>query len=252
MVGFKLRYLLLALVVLIGIVTYRLPASVVISRLPDGAIALLSPAGTVWTGSAKLLLNGQPQGTLSWQLRPAALLKLQLASDLSLTGPLLRLTGDVNVNTSQAVNATVNGTVAAALVNAVLKAYDIRINGDLAIEQLEVSAVLDAARLAEQRLDRLDGTVRWAGGPVSYTLQAGTEQVQLPALDARLALTAEQRPQAEVYAAGIAYPVLQAAVLEAGFVKVGMTRRFTALVGMPWPGREADHELVLEVEQQLF
>jgi len=47
-------------------------------------------------------------------------------------------------------------------------------------------------------------------------------------------------------------PLLRAEILPTGFARIGVTQLFTELAGNPWPGSHQDHEVVLEVEEQLF
>ena len=139
------------------------------------------------------------------------------------------------------------GRIGNALLQQQLNPYDIRVPGPVAIEAL--SAVLP---LPAQQPSALDGLLRWDGGLVSYTLQNGTTTTDLPPLRAELSMNQERQPLVEVYSDDSAYPLLLASQLPDGFVKVGVTKQFTTLAGMQWPGSEPDHAVVLEVEQQLF
>lgn len=67
-------------------------------------------------------------------------------------------------------------------------------------------------------------------------------------------MTAVLGPGAEavVFAAGGQTPLLQAQLQDDGFAKVGVTKLLTKMLNRPWPGSDADHEVVLEVEEQVF
>jgi hypothetical protein len=59
-------------------------------------------------------------------------------------------------------------------------------------------------------------------------------------------------PKAVAYATGESTPLLHAALADNGFVRVGVTKYLTAMLGQPWPGSDPDHAVVLEVEEQVF
>ncbi len=65
----------------------RLPARIVSALLPAD-VACNAPAGTVWTGSCGQLRAGSVTiAGVSWELKPAAVLHLQLAADLASQDP---------------------------------------------------------------------------------------------------------------------------------------------------------------------
>lgn len=79
----------------IVVLVATLPARFVAARLPP-EIGLEGVRGSVFHGSAEqLLLRGAPLGTLSWTLRPGALLRLALGYHLDLDGPQTQVHGDV-------------------------------------------------------------------------------------------------------------------------------------------------------------
>ncbi|MEM1432790.1 MAG: type II secretion system protein N [Pseudomonadota bacterium] len=253
-----IRYLLLALVVIIGVVIVRLPASLLTERIPRDTVVLTQPGGTLWQGSAQAALGTQRLGRLSWSLHPLALLRLEAVADFALSGSELGVAGVAGIGVDQQLSLTLDGEIGNRLLNAILAPYAIRIDGDLAASKVAVAGQLrdlsGTARTLEDVIafTGLSGQLRWDGGLASYTLQAGTSTATFPALQGRLGLSPEQLPELAVYSQGIDFALLRAGVLTEGFVKVGVSRRFTELAGLPWPGQEPDDAIVLEVEQQVF
>ena len=87
------RYLLLIILVVLSIVIARLPARLLTDQLPAGPVQLLQPAGTLWHGRARMVVDSQPLGLLDWRLNIPALLGLEASVDFTLAGDNLDLTG---------------------------------------------------------------------------------------------------------------------------------------------------------------
>ncbi len=87
---------LLGLGVFLLVVLVRLPATQLSQFAPDG-IGLESPSGTVWHGSAEVLIEDWPAGRLAWRFRPAALLQLTLRYDLGWSVSGEEITGTLEV-----------------------------------------------------------------------------------------------------------------------------------------------------------
>lgn len=221
------------------------PASLLRTLLPaQSGIDLLQAGGTLWNGHASLYLAAEPAGQVAWTFDPATLLSGSLGYDISLTGPEHDLRGTVSAGLGSAA-ATLSGQVSAAFANRWLAPYDIAISGDLTLEEVHVQAPYDVAVTGE---GSAAGTIRWAGGPVSYRLSGRSHQGDLPPLAAYLG----EKLVVTVYPAEGRTPLITGRVLADGFVKIGVTQLLTGLVGNPWPGSHADHEVVLEVEEQFF
>lgn len=240
------RYVIVGLLVLLAVVVSAAPASMLkapLASIPGISVAQLQ--GTLWSGSGLISAEGAALGTLRWSFAPAALLKAQAAFDYQLQGNAIALSGQAGRSLSTWQLQT-EGTVTSALVNRSLAPYEIRMTGDLTLEDV-------ALALRGQRLESLAGTVHWPGGPVSYPDARGVATRPLPALNAELELDSDTaEPLANVRSDSVNYPLITLRAQDSGFVKISLTRRFTQIVGMPWPGSEPDHAFVLEVEQQVF
>ncbi|MGI9327687.1 MAG: type II secretion system protein N [Pseudomonadales bacterium] len=240
-----IRYVLVGIVVIIALLIYMAPATLLkqpLATVPDIDVQQLR--GTLWQGQGLLAVAQTPLGDLHWRAQPTALLSGRMAASYQLAGSNLALTGEVAVAT-KSVNASTNGEVQAALINQLLADYELSMSGALEPEAVSVE-------LVEQRVTALNGQIHWAGGIVSYALEGRQATQQLPPMRADLSLDEADLPLATIYSDGVNFPVLTLRLMDSGFVKVSLTRRFTQIVGMPWPGSEPDHAVVLEVEQQVF
>jgi len=221
------------------------PASLLRTVIPAGSsVELLEPSGTLWSGTADLYLAGRPAGRLDFDFDATAIARGALGYDIALAGPEHALTGAVSLRPGSG-EAMVQGRASAAFANQWLAAYDIAIAGDLTFREAHVQIPYD---VAETGAGVSSGTVAWTGGPVQYILSGRSYAGVLPPLIAYLGEALET----VVIPENGETPLLRAEVLPRGFVRVGVTRLMTKLAGNPWPGSHLDHEVVLEVEEQLF
>lgn len=221
------------------------PATLVRTLLPpDGGVQILEPTGTVWDGAGHLYLAGQPAGRMRWDFVPAALLRAALGYDLALAGPEHDLRGSVSLGAG-AGELDLVGRASAAFANRWLAPYDISIAGDLTFQDARVRVPYNYAQSGS---GNASGSLTWTGGPIRYRLGGRGYSGELPPLIAYLG----EGLETVVYPRGGQTPLLRAEILPNGFVKIGVTKLLTDMAGNPWPGSHADHEVVLEVEEQLF
>jgi hypothetical protein len=221
------------------------PASLLRVLLPAGGGAeLLSPTGTVWNGNGDLLLAGAAAGHVTWRFRPLTLLQGTLGYHLTLTGPDHDMNGGVRLG-GRAATVDLEGRAGAPFANRWLSLYDISVSGDFALHGIRLNIPYN---LRGSDGGAATGSLDWTGGPLQYQLAGQLYSGRLPPLVAYLGDALE----AVVYQQSGQTPLLRAEVLNNGFVRVGMTHLFTRLIGNPWPGSHAEHEVVLEVEELLF
>jgi hypothetical protein len=225
------------------------PASLLRTLLPTGGgLELLEPGGTLWDGAADLYLDGQAAGRVRWNFDPVMLLQGVLGYDVALGGPEHELTGTLSIGPI-AGEATLEGQASAAFANRWLAPYDIAIGGELRFRQAHLRIPYDyPGPEAESGSAATSGSVAWTGGAVRYRLSGRSYAGELPPLVAYLG----EELEAVVIPEDGQTPLLRAEILANGFVRIGVTKLLTNLVGNPWPGSHADHEVVLEVEEQLF
>ena len=251
----KRTYVLLGLISFSAFLIVFLPASALRTVLPDSSgVDLLAPKGTLWHGSARLLLAGQERGELGWRLLGSRLLRGQAAAAWRLASPDADLEGEAAQRFGGS-SITVSGTLFARAINRELAPYLIRIESDVELDEVAVAGA-PAGNPYGFRFDTLDGLLRWDGGEVDYTLARETNRARLPALVGELTLMdglpAGTVYERSAYEQGNKIPLIQAQLLATGFVKIGITKRFTDLVDNPWPGDEPEAAIVLEIEEQIL
>lgn len=203
--------------------------------------SLTATAGTIWSGSGALRLKGVGLGRLHWSFEPVTLAQLAPGHTWRLTGDGLNLGGRMALPTD-AIELSASGAVAAAAFNAGLAAYDIRLDGTLDIEGLD-------ATVAAGGLERLEGGGRWSGGAVSYALGGRTHTALLPPMR----LEAQSAPvRARGFTEAGNRLLIEAEIMEGGYVKIGITRRLLQLLNQPWAGSGAEDEIVVSVEEAVF
>ncbi|MYE83808.1 MAG: type II secretion system protein N [Gammaproteobacteria bacterium] len=224
---------------------YLAPAGLVGAALGDEGPARLSGIeGRLWDGRASLWFDGWPAGRLRWSFDPAGLLDARLRFDWRIQDPGYDLGGQGDVGfDGTALDAT--GEVGPILLERTLAPYDIAVGGALEISRLVVQASRDLVPRT------VEGRLHWTGGPVGYRLAGREFRTDLPALDGRID-TVEGEPVLIVRAAGQDVPLLHVRLDHEGWAHIGITQRFTELVGMPWPGGGPADAVVLEVGEQVL
>ena len=128
-------------------------------------------------------------------------------------------------------------------MNRVLERYDIMIEGDF--EATDLAVVSAGTR-------RASGAIAWSGGRTFYRLSGQNYDTALPAMIAEVG-TVDGEPTLDAKLADrSAAPLIKARLKSTGWIEIGLTRRFVALAGKPWPIPGDDDAVVLAVEEQLF
>lgn len=227
--------------VFLTLIIVRIPAGVIYWFVPESSQAkLLSPQGTLWTGRGELVVQGTSIGRLSWSVRPLTFLKGRAGYDLRLMGAGADLDARVEAGLTT-IEGFISGTVDAALANQWLAPYDIELSGTFSVTDVSLN-------LEGRSLTGLAGRLGWDGGPIQYRLSGNLHNSTLPPMTADLG----PGPVAVAYATGESTPLIHLAVADHGFVRIGVTKYLTRILGQPWPGGDPDHAVVLEVEEQVF
>lgn len=249
-----LRTVCILILLVLGFALVFAPATLLRHAIPpDANVALSSLSGTLWDGEAVLLIGARNAGRLSWDFAPVTILQGALGYHLALSGPGQALEADLQLRPAR-VEAVVNGTAQGSYLNAWLAAYDIQLSGEFSLVDVKIAMPYTLSPGAEPRAGpaaangSAGGRLTWDGGPIRYRLSGQDYSGALPPLEARVGDGLE----VVVYASGNETPLLRAELLANGFVRLGMTRLLTRMLNNPWPGGDADHEVVLEVEEQLL
>ncbi len=211
-----------------------------VERIPGAK--LIGVNGTIWAGSGRLLVQGRDIGLLTWALRPTSLLNLFPEVDWTVSGEHLQLSGKLNLGTSRMV-ISMSGSVAATAINPWLAVYELSLSGDFNLRDLYL-------HITDGWPDDTRGTLNWSGGRLRYVLSQHSKDTQLPPLEARIGY--EDGPRATVFEQDRTRPLLEATLLDNGFVRIGITMLLTRLLNEPWPGGGPDDKVVLAVEEKIL
>ena len=237
------KYILLGVLAFLVSAVVLMPASVarLATNRVDG-LAMHAVGGTLWNGQASLAYRGEGIGALQWSFVPLGMLGGEIRvrwrltdADLDLSGVAARGIGHALVNAS--------GRIGAAAVNRVLERYDIVIGGDF--EVTDVAVASDTAV-------RASGTIAWSGGRTFYRLSGQNYDTALPAMIAEVRTVDGEHTLDAKLADDSAAPLIEVRINSAGWIEIGLTRRFAALAGRPWPIPGDDDAVVLMVEERLF
>ena len=235
--------MLLGIIAFLGFCVLFAPARLlapVVERV-DGA-NLAGTAGSLWSGSGRLLFRGRDQGRLAWAFQPATLFKLFPGVEWTLSAKHVDLGGTMNLAPGRAA-LSMSGTVDSAAINPWLGAYEISLGGDFVVYDLYV-------HIAGNRPDDARGAIAWSGGHLRYALSQRTRSAQLPPLEAQL--SHGEGPEAVVVAQGGSTPLLEARLLDSGYARIGVTMLLTRMLNQPWPGGGADDQVVIAVEEKVL
>lgn len=224
---------------------YFAPAGVAASLVGDrGPARLGSIEGRLWDGRASLFLEGRPAGQLRWSFDPTGLLDGGLRFRWRIVDPGYDLEGHAQVGwRTREIEAS--GRVGPILIERVLAPYRIAAGG-----VLDIAALSMVVSDAEER-PAIRGKASWTGGPVGYRIAGRPHEARLPRLEADIE-TVGGEPVLLAHAAGEAVPLLRLRLDAEGWAHIGITQRFTELVGMPWPGDGPVDAFVLEVGEKIL
>ncbi|MCZ6888128.1 MAG: type II secretion system protein N [Gammaproteobacteria bacterium] len=244
-----IRYVLIGLLAFVIFAIVWAPATLVRTVLADVPDVTLSEInGTLWDGSARLSYRSYPIGRIEWTFTPGSLLGLAAGFDWSLRADAHELSGHAALNFTEA-EVESRGVIRPASINQVLAPYDIDIEGDFTIQSLNLVIAYD------RTLPDAKGELNWTGGYVNYRLAGNYNHGSLPPIAAYVS-TESGEPTMVAYAAdnndNDRIPLLHVKLDNAGWINIGITKRFTKLIGQPWPGSEPDHAVVLEVGEKLL
>lgn len=223
------------------LIVSQAPVGILQMLIPENAsVNLINTNGTLWAGQGQLLIDRQPIGTIRWDLQGVTLLQGKVSYAIWAEDRDQNLTAELTLLPDAGISSA-DGTIEASAVNRWLVPYNMELSGQFSLE--DVSLLIENGRPTQA-----GGEVHWGGGPVTYTLAGETSTGLLPEMTAVLG----PRAAAVVYASSGQTPLLHAELQENGFARIGVTKLLTKMLNRPWPGTDADHAVVLEVEEQVF
>ena len=235
----------IGIVAFVAGIAYFAPAGILaIATDNGGSIRLANIEGRLWAGRASLFYDGWPAGRLRWSFDPGSLLRATLGFGWRIDDPGYALSGTADLAFG-GIDLDAGGRVGTVAVDRILSPYHIAAAGSLEIDRLD-------ARLSHDlRLQAIEGAVSWTGGAVAYRLAGSEHRVTLPPLDAHIETVAGE-PILTASAATEDIPLLRLRLDHEGWAHIGITQRFTELVGMPWPGNRPGDAVVIEVAEKVL
>ena len=166
-----LVWLAVAVIFLAGVIALA-PARLVPQLVSAPGIRFANAEGTLWHGRGNISLENQHIGALSWDVRFLMLFKARLTADYVLKGNDIAVAGVIDAGFDSR-SLTIEGTLDSGLVNPFVLDYDLRLSGQLELNDVQITT--STANLIEN----LQGTVYWQGGPVRYKLSNIVTEVDL-------------------------------------------------------------------------
>lgn len=245
----------------------NLPASLVRHLAPNPGISFVAPQGTLWNGSATVISHLGISGDLHWQTH---LSKPEF--EYRFVDGDTALQAQVSLHWS-APETQVQGTLAVDTLAPLLKQYDLFLSGRFDLQETDLNWPGESLLL-----DR-PAKVIWSGGPVRYVLANTLYSADMPPMLATVSATAnggwqaaidplpniaeelglgldpnqrpDQRPNQSSDRPSAPGPSLLLRITAKGALYIGVSRGLLRIANFPWPGNEADDELVFEMERFL-
>jgi len=237
--------LLLGLVFFLSFLVIFLPASSI--RLVTNAIPAIdfsTTEGSIWNGNGRLRISKLYVGLLRWAVNPVQLVFGKLAFEWVLEDQSHTFGGSATIRLG-GMAFSFDGLIEAETINRVLAAYNMNLNGTLHLRSVKATINKSEGQI------RIQGDMRWDGGTVQYRMSNQRFQTELPALLGELQMV-EGVPSMTVRSETDNTPLIRARLDNDGWVHIGITKRFTRLIGQPWQGNEPDPAIVMEVSEKLL
>ena len=239
------QLLFLGLVFFLSFLVIFLPASsirFVTNTIP--AIDFSTTEGSIWNGSGRLRVTKLYAGSLSWSVDPVQLVFGKLVIEWVLEEQTHTFGGAATIRLGS-MAFSFDGLIEAATINRVLAPYNMNLNGALHLRSIKATINKSEGPI------RIQGHMRWDGGTVQYHMSNQRFQRELPALLGELQMV-EGIPSMTVRSETDDTPLIRARLDDDGWIHIGITKRFTRLIGQPWQGSEPDPAIVMEVSEKLL
>jgi len=235
----------LGLVFFLSFLVIYLPANsirLVTNGLP--AIDVSTTEGSVWNGSGRLHVSTFYAGSLRWSVDPFQLALGKLAIEWVLEDQTHSFDGTATIRFG-GMAVSFDGLIDAETINRILSPYEMILTGALHLNSVEATVDRNESQV------NIRGDMRWDGGTVRYRMSNQRFVRELPALLGELQMM-EGGPLMTVRSETDDTPLLKARLDNDGWIHIGITKRFTHLIGQPWPGDESDGAIVMEVSEKLL
>lgn len=160
----------------------QVPASWLIHKFAPNLRMLQNVNGNIWQGQADWHVNNL-QGTVHWSTRPWEIIRLRLASNITIHSGQTQIDGIVGYSITKKIHLNrLNGKVSPETLNQLMPwSWP-----STTINMQDVNVVFKKA----QGFDNAEGKLTWAGGSLTYPIAQRLERIDIPPLVADL--SAEQ------------------------------------------------------------
>ena len=196
--------------------------------------------GTLWNGEADVSWLKNRLGKASWKANFQELFSNMISYTGSLKGSHIDVEMDIAADWEANLTFSLNGVVQTELLNQLLKNYRIQLLGEISLENTKL-------KISDNTFYELTGNMYWSGGPVTYELSGFALSTSLPAMIVNLG----PGLRASVYQKDSKILLIKAEVLDTNFVKIGITKGLSDLLGYPWPEKVDQNKIILEVEEKI-
>lgn len=201
-------------------------------------------SGRLWDGAAGLIVAGYPL-RVDWRLGWPSLTQLSLPVDFSLASSQSSIDGDVTIGWPDNAELNARGRVVVSEFSELIRrSGGAMIEGNVTIDRLNLV-------WADNRITRVDGLGRWAGGQVSWPMGNQTGQARFPPMQANLDTTQGGVALTVAEQSGNG-PAASASILWDGMMEVRVYKRMVDLAGQPWPDSASPDDVVFRVRQPLL
>ena len=227
-----------------------MPASLVARFLESNShipITILNTSGTLWDGSGRIRNNTIREVNISWSIPIFDILLLSPSVIWTLDNNDSVLQGKSLISDKKIIT-DLSGTIGSVFLNRIFYEYDVRLDGSLSVEDLFM--VTDLSK--NFSINQLDGLAIWTGGEVTYMIAKSPVTIMSPVFALELFKKTPSTIDARLNSPDYGFPLLLASLTERGNLNVKVTKAFTKIFGNKWPGKEAEANFVLELEEYIF
>jgi len=248
------RYLLIGATAYLLFLIINIPATLLLPHvnqlLPNSPVRMEGAQGTIWSGSAEVLIKPSRKValsgrlTFSWSFSFIDLLFGQLGIDYSLSGADLAAEGHLAAGLGPIHLAIESGAVGPSWINPLLNSQGASIAQAVSISEL----FLDFD-FSEKLADEAGGILAWPGGSVAVTKpQSGS--LTFPPVKGLLSTTERQTLMLDIQEQATNKQLVTAELLQSGFARLRILKRVQPLIGMGQSGNPDD--TLLELKQKIL
>jgi len=211
-----------------------------VARIPETTVYRVG--GTVWEGGADIQYRDFPTSTLRWTLAPIPLMKGLADFHITIGGLGHELDGGLLTDGHNSQLSMLNGFVTSEYIDQVSAQYGLRISGNFAVNEVDLTVENDW-------FTTMEGDLSWTGGQVLYPVAGGSQAINLPALDGKLAI--EDR-QLTLNVQHNRLPVLSIFLGRDGWARLEFYAQLFVLADLPLPEGTNTTDIVLTYEEKIL